>query len=511
MAKVAGLNRDPSVLVHDAKTPLITSTTLGSIVDSYNYDSYGDLSGYQAAVGSSALYNVQVTRDDLGRIATRNETIQGASHKDSFTYDSRGRLTQVTRDGTVVATYTYDGNSNRTSVASASTSESATFDAQDRLVTVGSTSCTYSSNGELTQKQQGSNATALTYNGLGLLKKVVTPSSKTIEYLFDGEGRRIGKRVNRTLAQGWIYKDALAPVATVDTNGTLQQRYVYASRPHVPDYIIQGASTYRIIADERGSVRLVVDSSTGEIKQRLDYDTRGAVTGDTSPGFQPFGFAGGLYDSDTGLVHFGARDYDPALGRFVAKDPTGLAGGLNVYAYAANDPINFIDRDGHFAILIPIAIGAFTGALDGAAFGIVTSLATSGCIDWGDVGRDALVGGALGGISGGVGGWLAGGAGATAKAEKLVTVTSWADKGITPDLNPGRWVQVGEATNLNFIKSGLPGPKAYASDVLPYVRFEGPKVPFANSITGDVPASSLQWPPGFEVWKGILGQRVPKP
>lgn len=44
------------------------------------------------------------------------------------------------------------------------------------------------------------------------------------------------------------------------------------------------------------------------------------------PGFQPFGFAGGIQDPDTGPVLFGARDYDPAIGRFTTKDPTGFLG-----------------------------------------------------------------------------------------------------------------------------------------------------------------------------------------
>ncbi len=47
----------------------------------------------------------------------------------------------------------------------------------------------------------------------------------------------------------------------------------------------------------------------------MDYDDWGRVINDTNLGFQPFGFAGGLYDRDTGLVRFGARDYDPETGR----------------------------------------------------------------------------------------------------------------------------------------------------------------------------------------------------
>ena len=65
--------------------------------------------------------------------------------------------------------------------------------------------------------------------------------------------------------------------------------------------------TYRIITDNQGSVRLVVNAETGDVAQRLDYDSFGRVLRDTNPGFQPFGFQGGLYDPDTGLVEFGCR------------------------------------------------------------------------------------------------------------------------------------------------------------------------------------------------------------
>jgi RHS repeat-associated protein len=84
--------------------------------------------------------------------------------------------------------------------------------------------------------------------------------------------------------------------------------------------------------------------ATGTVAQQLDYDEFGNVLTDTNPGFQPFGFAGGLYDPDTGLVRFGARDYDAETGRWTTKDSIRFSGGdTNLYGYVLSDPVNFVD------------------------------------------------------------------------------------------------------------------------------------------------------------------------
>jgi RHS repeat-associated protein len=83
----------------------------------------------------------------------------------------------------------------------------------------------------------------------------------------------------------------------------------------------KGGVTYRIVSDHLGSPRLVINTTDGTVAQRMDYDEFGNVILDTNPGFQPFGFAGGLYDQHTGLTRFGARDYDAVTGRWTEKDP----------------------------------------------------------------------------------------------------------------------------------------------------------------------------------------------
>ncbi|MGH7772357.1 MAG: RHS repeat-associated core domain-containing protein, partial [Candidatus Binatia bacterium] len=139
-------------------------------------------------------------------------------------------------------------------------------------------------------------------------------------------------------------QDQLKPIAELDGNNQVVSRFVYADKANVPAYLIKNGVTYRILSDHLGSPRLVVNTEDGTIVQRMDYDEWGRVILDTHPGFQPFGFAGGLYDRDTGLVRFGARDYDPETGRWTAKDPIQFAGGdTNLYGYVLNDPVNWID------------------------------------------------------------------------------------------------------------------------------------------------------------------------
>jgi len=94
----------------------------------------------------------------------------------------------------------------------------------------------------------------------------------------------------------------------------------------------------------------VISDVGGNPAKKVEYDSFGSIISDTNPSMNiPFGFAGGLHDRHTNLVRFSARDYDPTLGRWTAKDPIDFAGGdTNLYEYVGGNPITKVDTSGLF-------------------------------------------------------------------------------------------------------------------------------------------------------------------
>jgi RHS repeat-associated protein len=205
----------------------------------------------------------------------------------------------------------------------------------------------YDDNGQLVRRSEGGEDTTYRYDGVGALRGATLPGGATVEYELDGLGRRIARRRDGQVVDRWVYGAGTGPIAELDQDGSVRTRFVYGTRSHVPDYMERGGKRYRLLTDDLGSVRKVVDAASGVVEQEIDYDPYGGVLRDTNPGFQPFGFAGGLYDRDTGLVHFDAREYDPETGRWTTRDPIGFeAGATNLYGYVAGDPVNSIDPAG---------------------------------------------------------------------------------------------------------------------------------------------------------------------
>jgi len=333
-------------IARHAENGLVTGTTLGLTTEAHEHNPFGEPSRQTASVNSTQVFDVQIARDDLGRITQRIEVVDGITRVCQYGYDLAGRLRTVTRNGDLVVLYTYDANGNRLSAEGEAGLVTASYDDQDRLLTYGHVSYTYGANGELATRTVASQTTSYVYDTLGNLVQVTKPNGEVITYTIDGRGRRVGKSVNVTRVKGWLYADQLRPIAELDGAGDVVSRFVYGSRANVPEYLVKNGVTYRIFSDHLGSPRVIVDASTGAIVQRMDFHAFGEIIQDSNPGFQPFGFAGGLYDPDTGVVRFGARDYDPLSAHWLAKDPMGLEAGSNVYEYTGGNPIDRVDPSG---------------------------------------------------------------------------------------------------------------------------------------------------------------------
>lgn len=367
-APVVALNGTPYVVYTSSQTQLYAHN--GSLWQAQGGQSSTPVAGILTLTGSvpkAVAYKVVYTYDLLGRIDNKEETIQGQRHVYDYTYSNAGGLVEVQTDGAVSESYEYDANGNRTHVNGQLV---AAYDVLDRLLSHNAAVYTYTTNGELLNRTIANAATSYVYDVLGNLTQVTLPGDLTIDYVIDGQNRRVGKKINGQLSQGFLYKDQLNPVAELDGSGAVITRFVYAEKSNVPMYMVKEGKTYYILSDHLGSPRLVVDIETGDIAQQLNYDSWGNVTLDTNPGFQPFGYSGGLYDHHTNLVRFGWRDYDPETGRWTSKDPISFAGGdTNLYGYVLNDPINWIDPLG-FARVVnksssAVVVGGGTGPGDG--------------------------------------------------------------------------------------------------------------------------------------------------
>jgi RHS repeat-associated protein len=334
----------------------VQNTSLNQLGTTRSYDQYGTLAEQSTANGNNTLFRAVYTRDAVGRISSLSETTGGQTSTYAYTYDAIGRLTSVQRNGAPLASYSYDPHGNRLSATDSNGTNNASYDDQDQLLTYGASSFSYNAAGDLLSRTTGSQTTSYDYDPLGNLLGVTLPDGRAIDYLIDGENRRIGKRIDGVLQQGWLYQEGLLPIAELDGSNNIVSRFIYGVDGGTPSYMIRDGVTYRIISDQLGSPRLVVNAATGDIAQRLDYDPFGQVLTDTNPGFQPFGFAGGIYDPDTGLLRFGSRDYDPSIGRWTTRDPALFDGGdSNGYVYVNNDPVNFSDPSGEVLPLLGAA------------------------------------------------------------------------------------------------------------------------------------------------------------
>ncbi len=319
-------------------------TASGSpLTQSFGYDSLHRLTSAAAGGDSPGNYgNLVYDYDGAGNILSI--TANGGTPR-IFQYGASGAgphaLTSVTQEGGPTRSYTYDGDGNATSAG----------------------------------------AFALPRDDFGRVK-----SSATLSYTYDHTGERVRK------SGGAVNKLYVTEGFEVDLAATTHEIHLFLAgrRAATASFPGNGLSTpvsaaepsyYH--ADRLGSNAVVTDAA-GEVIEEAFFEPFGKIVATVGADVMEYLFTDQENDDESGLMYFGARFYDPEVGRFLSQDPSLLGGGisfeamkfdgqhLNPYSYVLNRPTAAIDENGAWAVWIGLSLNAFVqGIGESFTFGLV--------------------------------------------------------------------------------------------------------------------------------------------
>jgi RHS repeat-associated protein len=213
----------------------------------------------------------------------------------------------------------------------------------------------YDANGNLTNDGNGK---VYAYNAANELISV-TQGGTVTGFAYDGAGRRVQETSNGALVKQWVWCSLVRPCEERDGSNNVTKRFYGHGEQ------IAGANYY-FTTDHLGSIREMTNSAGGLVA-RYDYDPYGRRTLVNGTDLADFGFTGFYHDQATGLDFSATRAYVADLGRWITKDPIGEAGGINLYDYARNNPINLTDPTGLIYL-----IGHATNHPQGTGFPVLT-------------------------------------------------------------------------------------------------------------------------------------------
>lgn len=377
---------------YDSLDRIASFTDPGGGTTAYAYDDVGNVTGIDYPNGTSAViaYDTrnrtqQVTHlapdgttvladydYDLDAAGNRIQVIEAAGRTLDYGYDVLNRLTSV-NDGSTITSYGYDAVGNVVTIPlPGGGSGTATYDVNDRLLTVGTRTFAYDPRGNLTSITDGADVTTFTYDARNRLVQRVEAGGAVSQFSYDHAGNRISRTV-AGVTTGYVVDPAdpsgLAQVLLErDGGGTLQASYAYGLGLVGMD---RGGVDSYFHPDAIGSARLL-SNAAGAVTDTYAYDAYGNDAGTTGSTANDHRFAGQRLDPATGLYYMRARYYDPEVARFISRDPwSGDVENpmtLHSYMYAFDNPVNAVDPTGEFSMMsISISI-AIVGTLATLAY-----------------------------------------------------------------------------------------------------------------------------------------------
>ncbi|MBP6368238.1 MAG: RHS repeat protein [Nitrosomonas sp.] len=354
-----------------------------------NFDSDGRLKTHPVGSDTRTL-----TYDAASRVTQTTDTNPVTNR--TYDYDGLDRLISQS-DNTSFKLWGYDANSNRANAQAGSTNYPYTvatdsnrllnvagpvtkiysYDAAGNPLSDGATTFTWNAAGKLSTTVKSAKTHTYKYNALDQRISKNGPLSYKFFFFYDPEGQLIGE-----------YRDN-ASTATPTDDWLVRQETIWLE--NIPVAVIKKATAtspiliYFIHADHLNTPRVIVNQSNTPVWRWENTHAFGANLPDENPDgnsqlfeYHPR-FPGQYFDKETGLHYNYFRYYEPETGRYILPDPIGLAGGLNVYGYAEQNPLSFTDSNG----LLPDAIadlGLIAFDLASYAYNKVRGCDTSGDI-----------------------------------------------------------------------------------------------------------------------------------
>ena len=256
-----------------------------------------------------------------------------------FEYDAAGQVTQAAHQNSGLSEFfAYDPAGNPTDLNPA---RSLTYDPCNQLQNGLGIRCVYDERGNVTFLEDQRGAFRFHYNGQNLMTRADLPDGTSVEYAYDPFGRRTLKKRGETETRYlWAGDQLLAE----SVNGDHEEMRWYVFLPHsfTPLAMRVDGVPYYFHCGERDAPERV-SNAAGDIVWTADYAAFGEARIRAAQISHSLRLPGQFFDAETGLHYNRARYYHPQWGRYLTPDPLGLRAGLNLYAYAKNNPLKYAD------------------------------------------------------------------------------------------------------------------------------------------------------------------------
>ena len=311
----------------------------------YGYDLVG-----RCTKISSKPFNQHIPNEGFDAAGNlRQFVIQDTAY--TFTYDDLYQLTS--EKGHEAHTYASDSLSNRIT----KDGEVHVHNALHQLLQKGKERFTYDLNGSLIQRNCEGKTITYNYDALDRLIEVTQEGVRTT-YIYDPFNRRIAKKQEGKEEQLFIYQGQ--EEIGVWSEGALQELRLLGKNKLSGGVALElKGELYIPLHDLSGNI-VCLSNAKGQVVERYRYtafgeneilDPEGGMRQASLVG-NAWQYAGKRRDSETGLIAFGLRYYEPGIGRWITPDPAGFEDGLNLYAYVHNSPLLYSDQFGLFSFAL---------------------------------------------------------------------------------------------------------------------------------------------------------------